>query len=119
MWQLMPGYVEDLASDETIGWWFFGRGRGGLRVGGGHFPVKDKRRNMADEAEYRKTSRGAAALASLAKPLNGHDPRRLRGRAASAWRSTVICAPRRGRRALRHSRRAAGLGYHYHAWKSS
>ena len=56
MWQLMPGYVEDLAGDETIRVVVLrGAGEAAFVSGADISQFKDKRRNMADEAEYRKT----------------------------------------------------------------
>jgi enoyl-CoA hydratase/carnithine racemase len=71
MWQLMPGYVEDLAGDETIRVVVLrGAGEVAFVSGADISQFKDRRRNMADEAEYRKISaRGGEALAALTKPL--------------------------------------------------
>jgi enoyl-CoA hydratase/carnithine racemase len=71
MWQLMPGYVEDLAGDETIRVVVLrGAGEAAFVSGADISQFKDRRRNMADEAEYRKISaRGGEALAALTKPL--------------------------------------------------
>jgi enoyl-CoA hydratase/carnithine racemase len=71
MWQLMPGYVEDLAADDAIRVVILrGAGEAAFVSGADISQFKDRRRNMADEAEYRKISaRGGEALTSLAKPL--------------------------------------------------
>jgi len=71
MWQLMPGFVADLAGDDAIRVVILrGAGERAFVAGADISQFKDRRRNMADEEEYRRISgRGAAALAGLRKPL--------------------------------------------------
>jgi enoyl-CoA hydratase/carnithine racemase len=71
MWQLMPGYVADLDADDAIRVVILrGAGDAAFVSGADISQFKDRRRNMADEAEYRKISaKGGEALATLAKPL--------------------------------------------------
>src|SRR4029450_2926786 len=71
MWQLMPEYVKDLASDDAI--------RVVVLRGAGDRPFvavadisqfKERRRNMADQEEYSRISeRGQSSLGTLTKPL--------------------------------------------------
>ena len=71
MWQLMPDYVQDLATDDAIRVVVLrGAGDKAFVAGADISQFKDRRRNMADEEEYRRTSaRGQDALATLSKPL--------------------------------------------------
>ena len=71
MWQLMPAYVEDLAADDAIRVVILrGAGEAAFVSGADISQFKDRRRNMADEAEYRKISaRGRGGARALAKPL--------------------------------------------------
>ena len=71
MWQLMPGYMADLAGDDAIRVVILrGAGERAFVAGADISQFKDRRRNMADEEEYRRISgRGSAALAGLKKPL--------------------------------------------------
>jgi enoyl-CoA hydratase len=71
MWQLMPDYVRDLAADDVIRVVVLrGAGDRAFVAGADISQFKDRRRNMADEEEYRRISgRGGDALATLAKPL--------------------------------------------------
>ena len=114
MWQLMPGYVEDLAGDETIRVVVL-RGAGEAAfVSGADIPqFKDRRRNMADEAEYRKISaRGGEALAALTKPLLAM----IHGYCIGGGVSMAIsCDMRIAADDARFGIPAArlGLGYHY------
>ena len=64
MWQLIPEYVEDLERDDAIRVVILrGAGDAAFVSGADISQFKDRRRNMADEAEYRKISaRGAQAL---------------------------------------------------------
>jgi enoyl-CoA hydratase len=70
MWQAMAEYVEDVEKDDAIRVVIL-RGAGGHFVSGADISqFKDRRRNAADEAEYRRISgRGSDALAHLQKPL--------------------------------------------------
>jgi len=71
MWEAMPEYVEDLASDDAIRVVVLrGAGDRAFVAGADISQFKDRRRNMDDEEEYRRISaRGHDALAHLAKPL--------------------------------------------------
>ena len=115
MWQLMPGYVEDLAGDETIRVVILrGAGEAAFVSGADISQFKDKRRNMADEAEYRKISaRGANALATLAKPLLAM----IHGVCVGGGVGMALnCDLRLAADDARFGIPAArlGLGYHYH-----
>ena len=115
MWQLMPGYVEDLAGDESIRVVILrGAGEAAFVSGADISQFKDRRRNMADEAEYRKISaRGAAALATLAKPLLAM----IHGVCVGGGVGMALnCDLRLAADDARFGIPAArlGLGYHYH-----
>ena len=71
MWQAMPHYVQDLANDDAIRVVILrGAGEQAFVAGADISQFKDKRKNMADEEEYRKISaEGSAALTTLQKPL--------------------------------------------------
>jgi enoyl-CoA hydratase/carnithine racemase len=71
MWQLMPEYAAELTADDAIRVVILrGAGDKAFVAGADISQFKDRRRNMADEEEYRRISgRGAAALAGLRKPL--------------------------------------------------
>jgi enoyl-CoA hydratase/carnithine racemase len=71
MWELMPKYVEDLATDDAIRVVILrGAGEQAFVSGADISQFKDKRKNMADEENYRRISaRGGEALAHLQKPL--------------------------------------------------
>jgi enoyl-CoA hydratase len=114
MWQLMPGYVEDLAGDETIRVVVLrGAGEVAFVSGADISQFKDRRRNMADEAEYRKISvRGGEALAALTKPLLAM----IHGYCIGGGVSMAIsCDMRIAADDARFGIPAArlGLGYHY------
>ena len=70
-WQLMPDYVKDLASDDAIRVVILrGAGEQAFVAGADISQFKDRRRNMDDEAEYRRIgARGREALGTLTKPL--------------------------------------------------
>ncbi|HEY4909635.1 MAG TPA: enoyl-CoA hydratase [Methylomirabilota bacterium] len=70
-WQLMPEYVNDLATDDAIRVVIMrGAGDKAFVAGADISQFKDRRRNMADEEEYRKIgARGREAVATLSKPL--------------------------------------------------
>jgi len=70
-WQLMPDYVKELASDDAIRVVILrGAGDKAFVAGADISQFKDRRRNMEDEAEYRRIgARGREALATLEKPL--------------------------------------------------
>ena len=70
-WQLMPDYAKDLAADDAIRVVILrGAGEQAFVAGADISQFKDRRRNMEDEAEYRRIgARGREALAALSKPL--------------------------------------------------
>ena len=67
----MPEYVKDLAADDAIRVVILrGAGEQAFVAGADISQFKDRRRNMEDEAEYRRIgARGREALAALTKPL--------------------------------------------------
>ena len=71
MWQQMPEHVRDLAADDAIRVVILrGAGEQAFVAGADISQFKDRRRNMADEEEYRRISaQGQEALARLGKPL--------------------------------------------------
>jgi enoyl-CoA hydratase len=115
MWQQMPEHVRDLASDDTIRVVVLrGAGDQAFVAGADISQFKDRRRNMADEEEYRRISgRGQDALATLAKPLLAM----IHGYCVGGGVSIAIACDLRiaaddasfGIPAAR-----LGLGYHYH-----
>ena len=71
MWQLMPEYVQDLASDDAIRVVVLrGAGDQAFVAGADISQFKERRRNMADQEEYARIgARGQDALGTLTKPL--------------------------------------------------
>ncbi|MFI5377471.1 MAG: enoyl-CoA hydratase [Candidatus Rokuibacteriota bacterium] len=71
MWQAMPEYVADLSSDPAIRVVILrGAGEAAFVAGADISQFKDRRRNAADEEEYRRISgAGSESLARLGKPL--------------------------------------------------
>ena len=71
MWQAMPEYVADLSSDPAIRVVILrGAGETAFVAGADISQFKDRRRNAADEEEYRRISgAGSESLARLGKPL--------------------------------------------------
>ena len=71
MWQRMPEYVRELSTDDAIRVVVLrGAGDQAFVAGADISQFKDRRRNMADEEEYRRISaQGQEALARLGKPL--------------------------------------------------
>lgn len=71
MWQAMPEYVTDLAADPAIRVVILrGAGETAFVAGADISQFKDRRRNAADEEEYRRISgAGSDSLARLGKPL--------------------------------------------------
>jgi len=71
MWQLMPDYIQELATDDAIRVVILrGAGERAFVAGADISQFKDRRRNAADEAEYSKISaRGQESLTHLSKPL--------------------------------------------------
>src|SRR3989475_11204955 len=76
MWQLMPEYVQDLASDDAIrGVVLRGAGDQAFVAGADISQFKERRRNMADQEEYGPISaRRQDALGAPAKPVRAGDP---------------------------------------------
>ncbi len=114
MWQLLPDYVRDLAADDAIRVVILrGAGDTAFVAGADISQFKDRRRNMADEAEYRKISgRGNEALAKLSKPLLAM----IHGYCVGGGVSIAItCDIRIAADDARFGVPAArlGLGYHY------
>jgi enoyl-CoA hydratase/carnithine racemase len=71
MWQAMPEYVADLSADPAIRVVILrGAGDTAFVAGADISQFKDRRRNAADEEEYRRISgAGSEALTRLGKPL--------------------------------------------------
>lgn len=71
MWQLMPEHVQDLATDPAIRVVILrGAGDKAFVAGADISQFKERRRNMADEAEYSRISaRAQESLSTLSKPL--------------------------------------------------
>jgi enoyl-CoA hydratase/carnithine racemase len=71
MWEAMPGYVDELTNDTDIRVVILRGGGDQSFVSGADISqFKDRRKNAADEEEYRRiSSRGGEALAHLQKPL--------------------------------------------------
>jgi enoyl-CoA hydratase len=71
MWEAMPAYVDELTRDSAIRVVVLrGAGDAAFVAGADISQFKDRRRNMADEEEYRRINeQGAKALAHLEKPL--------------------------------------------------
>ncbi|HXJ82227.1 MAG TPA: enoyl-CoA hydratase [Candidatus Methylomirabilis sp.] len=71
MWERMPEYVRNLSSDDAIRVVVLrGAGTQAFVAGADISQFKDRRRNMADEEEYRRISgRGQESLGTLTKPL--------------------------------------------------
>jgi enoyl-CoA hydratase/carnithine racemase len=71
MWQRMPEYVRELSADPAIRVVILrGAGETAFVAGADISQFKDRRRNAADEEEYRRISAaGSESLATLGKPL--------------------------------------------------
>jgi len=115
MWQLMPGHVRDLAADDAIRVVILrGAGDRAFVAGADISQFKERRRNMADEEEYRRISgRGQEALAALTKPLLAM----IHGYCVGGGVGIAIaCDLRIAADDARFGIPAArlGLGYHYH-----
>ena len=115
MWELMPDYVHNLATDDAIRVVVLrGAGDQAFVAGADISQFKDRRRNMADEEEYRRISgRGQDALAALSKPLLAM----IHGYCVGGGVSIAItCDIRLAADDARFGVPAArlGLGYHYH-----
>jgi enoyl-CoA hydratase len=115
MWQLMPEYVHELAADGDIRVVVLrGAGDKAFVAGADISQFKERRRNMADEEEYRRVSaRGQEALATLSKPLLAM----IHGYCVGGGVSIAIaCDIRVAADDAQFGIPAArlGLGYHYH-----
>ena len=115
MWELMPKYVNDLATDDAIRVVILrGAGDQAFVSGADISQFKDRRRNMADEEEYRRISaRGQDSLTHLQKPLLAM----IHGFCIGGGLSIAIgCDLRICSDDSRFGVPAArlGLGYHYH-----
>jgi enoyl-CoA hydratase/carnithine racemase len=113
-WQLMPDYMHDLATDNDIRVVIMrGAGDKAFVAGADISQFKDRRRNMADEEEYRKIgARGREAMAGLSKPLLAM----IHGYCVGGGVSIAIsCDIRIAADDARFGVPAArlGLGYHY------
>ena len=71
MWQRMPEYARDFSTDSAIRVVILrGAGETAFVAGADISQFKDRRRNAADEEEYRRISAaGSESLATLGKPL--------------------------------------------------
>ncbi|MBI3826608.1 MAG: enoyl-CoA hydratase/isomerase family protein [Candidatus Rokubacteria bacterium] len=115
MWELMAKYADDLATDDAIRVVVLrGAGDKAFVAGADISQFKDKRKNMADEEEYRRVSaRGHGALEKLTKPLMAM----IHGYCVGGGVSIAIsCDIRIAADDARFGVPAArlGLGYHYH-----
>jgi len=114
MWELMPKYVEDLASDNAIRVVVLrGAGDQAFVAGADISQFKERRRNMADQEEYSRISaRGQDSLKKLGKPLLAM----IHGYCVGGGVSIAIsCDMRLASDQARFGVPAArlGLGYHY------
>jgi enoyl-CoA hydratase len=114
MWELMPEYVRNLTADDAIRVVVLrGAGEKAFVAGADISQFKDRRRNMADEAEYSRISaRGQESLATLGKPLLAM----IHGYCIGGGVSIAItCDMRIAADDARFGIPAArlGLGYHY------
>jgi enoyl-CoA hydratase/carnithine racemase len=115
MWQAMPEYVADLSADDAIRVVILrGAGEQAFVAGADISQFKDRRRNAADEEEYRRISgAGQQSLANLRKPLLAM----IHGFCIGGGVSIAItCDMRIAADDARFGIPAArlGLGYHYH-----
>jgi len=115
MWEQMPEYVDDLASDDAIRVVVLrGAGDQAFVAGADISQFKDRRRNMSDEEEYRRISaRGSDSLSTLGKPLLAM----IHGYCVGGGVSIAItCDIRIAADDAHFGVPAArlGLGYHYH-----
>ena len=115
MWQRMPEYARDLSADDAIRVVVLrGAGDAAFVAGADISQFKDRRRNAADEEEYRRISgAGQQSLANLRKPLVAM----IQGYCIGGGVSIAItCDLRIAADDARFGIPAArlGLGYHYH-----
>jgi enoyl-CoA hydratase/carnithine racemase len=115
MWQRMPEYVRELTEDDAIRVVVLrGAGDAAFVAGADISQFKDRRRNAADEEEYRRISgAGQQSLTNLKKPLVAM----IHGFCIGGGVSIAItCDLRIAADDARFGIPAArlGLGYHYH-----
>ena len=115
MWQLMPEYVHDLATDDAIRVVILrGAGDQAFVAGADISQFKERRRNMADQEEYSRISaRGQDSLGTLTKPLLAM----IHGFCVGGGVGIAVgCDMRIASDDARFGIPAArlGLGYHYH-----
>jgi enoyl-CoA hydratase/carnithine racemase len=114
MWALMPEYVREVTADDAIRVVILrGAGDAAFVAGADISQFKERRRNMADEEEYRRIStRGSEALATLGKPLlamiHGYC---VGGGVGIALTADIRLAADDARFGIPAAR--LGLGYHY------
>ncbi len=114
MWEAMPGYVNDLATDDAIRVIILrGAGEDAFISGADISQFKERRRNMADQEEYaRISSQGQDALGTLQKPLlamiHGYC---VGGGVGVALSTDIRIASDEARFGVPAAR--LGLGYHY------
>src|SRR3989441_10246357 len=114
MWEAMPEYVHELASDDAIRVVVLrGAGDQAFVAGADISQFKERRRNMADQEEYgRISARGQDALGTLTKPLlamiHGYC---VGGGVGIASGCDMRTAPDNARFGIPAER--LGLGYHY------
>jgi enoyl-CoA hydratase len=114
MWEAMPGYVNDLATDDAIRVVILrGAGEDAFISGADISQFKERRRNMADQEEYaRISSQGQDALGTLQKPLlamiHGYC---VGGGVGVALSTDIRIASDEARFGVPAAR--LGLGYHY------
>jgi enoyl-CoA hydratase/carnithine racemase len=114
MWELMPGYVQELAEDSAIRVVILrGAGEKAFVAGADISQFKERRRNMDDERAYSQISaRGQESLAHLQKPLLAM----IHGYCVGGGVGIALtCDLRLASDAARFGIPAArlGLGYHY------
>src|SRR3989441_11787211 len=114
MWEAMPEYVHELATDDAIRVVVLrGAGDQAFVAGADISQFKERRRNMADQEEYgRISARGQDSLGTLAKPLLAM----IHGYCVGGGVGIAIgCDMRIASDAARFGIPAArlGLGYHY------
>jgi len=119
MWEQMPEHVRDLAADDAIRVVVLrGAGEQAFVAGADISQFKDRRRNMADEEEYRRISgRGQESLTTLGKPLLAM----IHGFCVGGGVGIAVgCDIRIAADDARFGVPAArlGLGYHYHGMET-
>ena len=111
MWQRMPEYVADLSADDSIRVVILrGAGEQAFVAGADISQFKDRRRNAADEEEYRRIS-GAGQRSTQQRGVRGRSgarPRRAPER--ESRRGVEGTARTRRRRSRARRRRGSGRG---------